>query len=131
MAAIHDPDGVVDIEELGNAVKEQLPSFARPLFVRLVKQLDITGNIWASLFRIDEKELWFDNKSKTLIINLFSVIGTYKLKKFNLQREGYNISAIEKTGCDDKLFFLHPKTGAYEHLTFELFNNISNGLIRL
>ena len=43
MAAIHDPDGEVNIEELGKAVKEQLPSFARPLFIRLVKQLDITG----------------------------------------------------------------------------------------
>ena len=99
MAAIHDPEGEVDIKEFGNAVKEQLPSFARPIFVRLVKKLDITG--------------------------------TYKLRKFNLQREGYNISAIDKTGCNDKFFFLHPKAGTYQDLTSDLVNSISNGLIML
>ena len=44
MVAIHDPDEEVDIKELGKAVKKQLPSFAQPLFLRLVKHLDITGN---------------------------------------------------------------------------------------
>lgn len=43
MAAIHDPDEEVDLHQLALGVKEKLPSFARPLFVRFVKHLDITG----------------------------------------------------------------------------------------
>lgn len=106
MAAIHDPNEEVDLTELARGVKEQLPSFARPLFVRLVKHLDLTG--------------------------------TFKLKKFNLQKEGFDLSEIRKnsSGKDDddggdKLFFLHPKTGKYEALTNDLVNSIVNGLIRL
>ncbi len=45
MAAIHDPDGVVDLGQLAEGIKRQLPMFARPLFVRLVKKLDITGEM--------------------------------------------------------------------------------------
>ena len=72
----------------------------RPLFIRLVAHLDVTG--------------------------------TFKLKKFNLQKEGFDLSEIGKgSGCSDKLFFLHPNTGKYEALTTDLFNSIVNGLIRL
>jgi len=99
MAAIHDPNGDLDLTELAKGIKEQLPSFARPLFIRLVKHLDLTG--------------------------------TFKLKKFNLQREGFDVSEIDKSGSTDKLFFLHPKTGKYEALTTDLLNSIVNGLIRL
>ena len=44
MAAIFDPDEEVDIDKLSKTVTAQLPSYARPIFVRLVKELDITGN---------------------------------------------------------------------------------------
>lgn len=94
MAAIHDPEGEVDLARLAMALKEKLPSFARPMFLRLVKQLDMTG--------------------------------TFKLKKFNLQKEGYDPSLIS-----DRLFFLHPKTGNYEALSNELFKSIVTGSIRL
>lgn len=94
MAAIHDPEGVVDLGHLAKGIQEQLPAFARPLFVRLVKHLDITG--------------------------------TFKLRKFNLQKEGFDPSIVT-----DKLFFLHPKTGKYEALSVDLFKNIVTGVIRL
>lgn len=94
MAAIHDPEEEVDLGQLAQGIKRQLPTFAWPLFVRLVKQLDITG--------------------------------TFKLKKFNLQREGFDPSLIS-----DKLFFLHPRTGTYEALSTELFHSIITGAIRL
>merc|ERR1719495_103844 len=81
MAAIHDPDGEVDLGALAVGVTEQLPSFARPLFIRLVAHLDMTG--------------------------------TFKLKKFNLQKEGFDLTEIESKSSD-KLFFLHPNTGKYE-----------------
>lgn len=94
MAAIHDPDDEVDVDQLAKGIKAQLPTFAWPLFVRLVKHLDITG--------------------------------TFKLKKFNLQREGFDPSKIS-----DRMFFLHPKTGTYETLSVDLFNSIVTGAIRL
>ena len=43
MAAIHDPLNELDMNLLADSVKKQLPAFARPLFVRLVKNVDITG----------------------------------------------------------------------------------------
>jgi solute carrier family 27 fatty acid transporter 1/4 len=45
MAAIFDPDDEVDIRKLEKAITEKLPSYARPIFIRLVKKLDITGNL--------------------------------------------------------------------------------------
>ena len=94
MAAIHDPEGEIDLQDLTQGIKKQLPSFAWPIFVRFVKHLDITG--------------------------------TFKLKKFNLQKEGFDPSLIS-----DILYFLHPKTGTYEALTDELFNSIVTGAIRI
>ena len=55
-----------------------------------------------------------------------SLPGTFKLKKFTLQHEGFDPSVIS-----DKLFFLHPKTGNYEILNKELFNAIVTGSLRL
>ena len=60
-----------------------------------------------------------------LVENL-DITGTFKLRKFNLQKEGFDPSVIS-----DKLFFLHPKTGTYEILNVELFNSIITGAIRL
>jgi len=94
MMSLHDPQEEIDLGQLAEGVKKQLPTFAWPLFVRLVKHLDITG--------------------------------TFKLRKFNLQKEGFDPSIIS-----DKLFFLHPKTGTYEILNVELFNSIITGAIRL
>ena len=113
MAAIHDPEEEVDLSKLAAGVKSQLPTFAWPLFVRLVKQLDITGKPFLSGIVMNSCH------------RLFSV-GTFKLRKFNLQREGFDPSIIS-----DKLFFLHPKTGTYEALSVELFNSIISGAIRL
>lgn len=121
MAAIHDPDGEVDVKELAKGVTEQLPSFARPLFVRLVKHLDLTGKNIADLY----------SSLPRMSMMPCCAPGTFKLKKFNLQKEGFDPSEIGKTGSSDKLFFLHPSTGTYEALTMDLFNNIVNGLIRL
>jgi solute carrier family 27 fatty acid transporter 1/4 len=43
MAAILDPEGSLDFTSLASGVTKSLPSYARPLFVRIVKQLDMTG----------------------------------------------------------------------------------------
>ena len=41
-----------------------------------------------------------------LHVIVFAISGTFKLRKFNLQKEGFDPRTIT-----DKLFFLHPKTG--------------------
>ena len=60
-------------------VMKELPAYARPIFVRLVKKrLDLTGEILVEAFRH--------------LIYFFSIIsGTYKLKKNLLQEEGFDV----------------------------------------
>jgi hypothetical protein len=56
---------------------------------------------------------------------LVSLIGTFKLIKRDLQHDGFDPVTIK-----DKLYYLNP-SGAYEHLTEEIYNHISAGKIRL
>ncbi|XP_076056825.1 long-chain fatty acid transport protein 4-like isoform X2 [Oratosquilla oratoria] len=94
MAAIHDPEGTLDLEELAEGIQKSLPSYARPLFIRIVTKFDMTG--------------------------------TYKLKKVNLQKEGFDVSQVK-----DKLYFLDAKNGKYIDLSAELYEKISSGQARL
>lgn len=43
MAAIYDADGTLDINKLTADIKEQLPAYARPQFVRILTKIDLTG----------------------------------------------------------------------------------------
>ena len=43
MAAIVEPTDGIDLSSFLSAIQKQLPCYARPLFLRLVAQLDITG----------------------------------------------------------------------------------------
>lgn len=54
----------------------------------------------------------------------FSFSGTFKIKKFNLQAEGFDPYRIK-----DKLYFL--SGGQYIPLTEKLYEDISNGRVRL
>ena len=45
MAAIVQPEGGIDLSWFLSAIKNQLPSYAMPIFLRLVKELDITGRV--------------------------------------------------------------------------------------
>ncbi|KAL6261278.1 hypothetical protein P5V15_008800 [Pogonomyrmex californicus] len=92
MAAIYDADGTLDINKLSVDIKEQLPAYARPQFVRILTKIDLTG--------------------------------TFKLKKKDLQEEGYNLHKIQ-----DKLYYLDAKLG-YQLLTLEVYNQILQGKIK-
>lgn len=92
MAAILDPEGKVDLVKLAEGLKTTLPTYARPQFLRLLKEVDMTG--------------------------------TYKLKKLDLQKEGYNPKTIT-----DSLYYLTTK-GCFELLTEEIYEQISKGAIR-
>ncbi|XP_070521049.1 long-chain fatty acid transport protein 4-like isoform X2 [Cardiocondyla obscurior] len=52
MAAIYDPDGTLDLNKLTVDIKEQLPPYARPQFVRILTKLDLTGT-----FKLKKKDL--------------------------------------------------------------------------
>lgn len=44
MAAIYDPNNSLDLTELVKGLKKSLPSYARPLFIRVLSELPMTGN---------------------------------------------------------------------------------------
>ncbi|XP_029157437.1 long-chain fatty acid transport protein 4 isoform X2 [Nylanderia fulva] len=92
MAAIYDENGTLDVNKLIVDVKEQLPAYARPQFVRILTKIDLTG--------------------------------TFKLKKKDLQEEGYNAEKIQ-----DKLYYLDPKNG-YQLLTRDIYDQIQQGTMK-
>lgn len=94
MAAIVDPTDSLDKELLCKRMKENLPSYALPLFLRVMKSVPLTG--------------------------------TFKLKKVDLQRDGYDVNKVE-----DKLYFYNGKLNKYEPLTKEIYDSIINGKLRL
>ena len=91
MAAIYDEDSTIDIDRLSVNIKE-LPVYARPLFVRTLTKIDLTG--------------------------------TFKLKKKDLQEEGYDPKKIK-----DKIYYLDQKLG-YQLLTPEIYDQIQAGKVR-
>ena len=92
MAAIVNTDQV-DLVSLAVDISKKLPVYARPYFLRLTEELDITG--------------------------------TYKLKKRDLQLQGYNPDDV-----DDAMFFLDHKSNQYIPLDKHLYTEISSNRIR-
>lgn len=52
MAAIVDPERKLDIDQLAVGIRGSLPAYARPLFIRLLKELPMTGT-----FKMKKKDL--------------------------------------------------------------------------
>lgn len=59
------------------------------------------------------------------LLEKVDLTGTFKLKKLDLQKEGFNPNVIQ-----DKLYYLNNKVGAYEPLNPDVYNRILNGEIR-
>lgn len=93
MAAIFDPNNAVNLDDLAKGIIKELPTYARPILIRILTKLDLTG--------------------------------TYKLKKVDLQKEGYDPSSI-----NDKLYYLNSQ-GLYQPLTTDVFDKINSGKLRL
>lgn len=89
MTAIVDPEREIDLEDFLKKIKKSVPPYARPLFLRLLDRISVTG--------------------------------TFKLKKLELQKEGYNPNIIK-----DSLYFLDNKQGKYVPLDKDLFEKIKN-----
>ncbi len=72
------------------------------------------------------------NFARPLFVRLMKgaldVTGTFKLKKFGLQREGFDPRAAEEAG--DVLFFLDASASRYEPLSHKVFQQINEGQVR-
>ncbi|XP_012262603.2 long-chain fatty acid transport protein 1-like [Athalia rosae] len=93
MAAIVDPDSLLDFKALAEGLDKALPSYARPIFLRIVKELEMTS--------------------------------TFKLKKINLQKEGFDPNKIQ-----DKVYF-RSGNKEYVEVTPELYEEIISGTAKL
>lgn len=112
MAAIVDKDNTLDINAVSEGLQKALPNYARPLFIRKLNEVELTGKNHFSL-----NEMW-------KVICIF-VLGTYKLKKLDLQKDGFDIGVIK-----DQLYYCDSK-GIYKELTPEIYKDIHSGKIRL
>lgn len=52
MAAILDPDNSLDLTHLAKEITKVLPSYARPIFIRILRKMDMTGLLFL-LFTIN------------------------------------------------------------------------------
>lgn len=93
MAAIVDPDNKIDLENLAAGIKGSLPPYARPVFIRIMAELPMTG--------------------------------TFKLKKRDLQLEGFDITKVT-----DAIYLLQ-SDGSYKRLTMEKHEEIKSGRAKL
>lgn len=94
MVAIVDVNNTLDKTALCKKLKENLPSYAMPIFLRIMKSLPMTG--------------------------------TFKLKKLDLQKEGYNINTVT-----DDIYYYNATLKNYELLTQKVYSDIVNGKLRL
>lgn len=94
MAAILDPERSLDLNDLSTEMGKVLPSYARPLFIRLVNTFDLTG--------------------------------TYKLRKVDYQKEGFDVDKIK-----DQIYFFDAPKQSYVPFTSALYEQLKSGKIRV
>jgi fatty-acyl-CoA synthase len=87
-------NGHCDLKQLHAHLAANLPDYARPLFVRIQDEIDITG--------------------------------TFKQKKVDLVKQGYDPNAI-----GDPIYFNDPQTRAFVRLDPTLYERIEKGQVRL
>jgi fatty-acyl-CoA synthase len=87
-------DGDFKLDALPGWLKLRLAPYARPIFLRLSPQIDVTG--------------------------------TFKQRKVDLVREGFDPAAIA-----DPLYFFDAENGRYERLTAERHADILEGRVKL
>ena len=118
-------DMCINFETLYNGVKQKLPSYARPYFVRIVSETDMTGTLLIQLAKYIFMHISMQLKLLSTYFNR-AILGTYKLKKRKLQKEGFNPRDI-----NDPLYFVDHETSSYIPLTQELHDKIVSGLLKL
>lgn len=92
MVAIYDPENTLNIKEMAESLKKSLPSYARPLFVRVLSELPMTGKFLNIIIYIPVNLGCLDFSRFTA--KFFTSVGTFKLKKKDLQRDGFDIKKV-------------------------------------
>lgn len=77
MAAILDPERKVDLNALANNLKKVLPPYARPLFVRLLVKVDMTGTF--KLKKLDLQKECFNPSNIEDPVYYLNNKGSYQL----------------------------------------------------
>jgi solute carrier family 27 (fatty acid transporter), member 1/4 len=93
MAAIVDTENKINLNDLASGIKAHLPAYARPIFIRILPEMPMTG--------------------------------TFKLKKRDLQVEGFDLNKIT-----DPIYILQ-SDGSYKRMTEEQFIQIKEGRAKL
>lgn len=62
MVAILDPDKTLDFGKLSAGIRTELPSYARPLFVRILTNIPLTGT-----YKLKKKELKMEGYNIELV----------------------------------------------------------------
>lgn len=94
MAAVTTEDGALDLVAFRAYLDTHLPDYARPLFLRVQKEIEVTG--------------------------------TFKQKKVDLVKEGFDPSAIT-----EPIWFNNPVTKIFEPLDPALYGRIQSGEVRV
>jgi fatty-acyl-CoA synthase len=87
-------DGDLDLAALRAHVMGQLPEYARPLFLRIQSEIDVTG--------------------------------TFKQKKLDLVRQGFDPS-----GTTDPIYFNDPASQSFVRLDKDLYDRLQAGQVRV
>ncbi|KAL1501188.1 hypothetical protein ABEB36_006565 [Hypothenemus hampei] len=96
MAAIVDPENNINIADLAAKLKAHLPSYAIPLFLRIMDSMPMTS--------------------------------TFKLKKRDLQNEGFDLDAVKN---EHRIYFYDSKLAQYVPLSKEVYQAIIIGQIKV
>ncbi|CAG2118538.1 unnamed protein product, partial [Medioppia subpectinata] len=158
MAVLTRPtEGTLDMKQLYARLKDEIPSYAIPLFVRLVDKIELTGSYKLQKHSLEKEafnpnvvkdELYFlDKKSDsyvTITPQLYQQIqsGNKSLKmvmvdkieltgSYKLQKHSLEKEAFNPNVVKDELYFLDKKSDSYVTITPQLYQQIQSGNVLL
>lgn len=121
MAAVAHSGSQFDLDAFLIAVQKALPSYARPVFLRLLPSVDTTGE--TQMQGRHTRTQW-SGMNSFICSSLSS--GTFKIQKTQLQREGF-----KPHDQGEKVYFLNSCAGRYDAVTDELYSAILEGRVYL
>lgn len=129
MAAIADTTGSFDCNTFLQKIQRALPSYARPVFLRISPHVDTTG-----VLTVVTSLLHFPSDKSVRIIHEYiiscacsrSCTGTFKIQKTRLQREGYDPRLTT-----DQIYVLNARAVRYEAVDDGLYGAIADGRMPL
>lgn len=128
MAAIADATGKFDCDSFLQKIQRSLPTYARPVFLRISPQVDTTGKITQHFLSVKKKIIIIADNSLLMkyYISKHACIGTFKIQKTRLQREGFDPRLTT-----DQIYFLNSRAARYVPVDEELYNSIVEGRMSL